>query len=202
MLVPCPVFWLVPVFHARLCFSWSHIAWLNCTWEHSVSPQHSNQPHAITRLQATHENLKDDTGSTSTHTVNMRCMSLFYIPYMWLIFPSNQYFRFTNPLVGKHHRKGDGGSLYTHNSSCWMQGLWHYMYVCECASFCASGVEERKRERGHVWMRRVRWGCLIQSQCETVDICAFFPFIMWLGLFCAGLATNLPCSTFSMPLVV
>lgn len=36
-------------------------------------------------------------------------------------------------------------------------------------------TEEEKGGESVCGTRRARRGCLIQSQCETVDICAFFP---------------------------
>ncbi len=47
-----------------------------------------NQLRAISTLQATHENLKDDAGSTSTLAASM---PLCCVPYMWLIFKKPPY---------------------------------------------------------------------------------------------------------------
>lgn len=88
-------------------------------------------------------------------------MNLQTSPAVWP-FPSNQHFRFTNPLVRTHHWKEGGGRwvcvrmcVCTHNSSCWMHD-----WICVCVSVCA-GVSmqaawkrERKWERGRVCEER------------------------------------------------
>lgn len=172
------------------------------------------QPHAVSRLHVTCENFNDDAGSPSPHTVQLYYTSLCQTSNMWqilrnsiVIFGGLRHSPLASKPVLQIHWSVSRGTTQNRWQKevdvCTPRALHAGCKIwCVCACVQVAWKSKRKGERGHVRMRGVRWGCLIQSQRETVDICAFFPFIMWLGLFCAGLATNLPCSTFSMPLVV
>lgn len=149
-----PVFWLVPVFHVHLCFPVFLISWLICTNTVKTarllpSPDYMMHAH-------------------SSHNPKVKA------PYIKYNSVANL------KKLGSKPQKLWAEGFHTERHLCssrWVfvhSGLRRDRGQVWCV--CTSGRDEsaeRKGERGRLWMRR--WGCLIQSQCETVDICAFFP---------------------------